>query len=333
MVRAMMRAALAGALLAVFGCASMRGYGYCAEVPPAHLGRAPHALSATGLFADVRTETLAEGVVPYRPRFELWSDGATKRRWVYLPPGTRVDTSDMDAWQFPEGTKLWKEFTRDGIRVETRLLYKIGRAPADWVAVAYVWNADGSDATAAPAGIENARGSPHDVPAARNCMGCHGGTASRVLGFSAIQLADDRPEGEMSLKRLEREHRLTRRPPGELRVPGDPTTQKALGYLHANCSHCHNLHRPESTGARCFDPREDFDLSLRVDRLESVDATSVYATAIGRVVKPGDPEGSAMFRRVAGGSTFEPRMPALGTESVDKAAIGLLRSWIERMGL
>jgi hypothetical protein len=330
-VRTLIGGALTGVLLTNIGCSLLQGYGYCDAVPPARLAQAPSALSATGLFTDMASEQLAEGVVPYRPRFELWSDGATKRRWVYLPPGTKIDTSDMDAWQFPEGTKFWKEFTRDGVRVETRLLHKVGRAPHDWVTVAYVWDVGGHDAMAAPAGTENANGTPHDVPAARSCMGCHGGTASRVLGFSAIQLADDLADSEMSLARLEREGRLTHPAPGAIRVPGDPTTQKALGYLHANCAHCHNQHRPSATGARCFDPQRTFDLSLRVDRLERLEVTPVYATTIGSVVTAGDPDASKVFQRITGSSVFEPRMPALGTETVDPAGVALLRSWIGGM--
>src|SRR5690606_21407474 len=71
-------------------------------------------LSETGLYADIATETLAEGVQGFTPRFQLWTDTAEKRRWVYIPEGTQIDTSDIDEWKFPVGFKLWKEFSRDG---------------------------------------------------------------------------------------------------------------------------------------------------------------------------------------------------------------------------
>src|SRR5882672_4468441 len=130
-------ALLAFALLETTGCSHLF-YGQCSEPSPGRLSQEPAKLSATGLFADLPSESLVEGVVAYRPQFELWSDGASKRRWIYLPPGTRIDSSDMDAWQFPEGTKFWKEFTRDGVRVETRLLHKVGPQAGDWVGVSYV---------------------------------------------------------------------------------------------------------------------------------------------------------------------------------------------------
>jgi hypothetical protein len=328
-----MAAGLAVLVLGPTGCIAHLVYGRCADPSLERLSQEPTKLSATGLLADIHSETLASGVVAYRPQFQLWSDGAEKRRWVYLPAGARIDAHDMDAWQFPVGTKFWKEFTRDGVRVETRLLHKVGPAPSDWVALAYVWDADNADATATPDGLEDARGTPHDVPSARNCMGCHGGTQSHVLGFGAIQLAHDAPDGEMSLERLARDDRLEGARPSmrTVRVPGDALTQQALGYLHANCSHCHNQHRPPSSGPRCFDPRKDFDFSLRVEQLASLESTPVYRTAVGEVIVPGDPEGSAVFQRIQSHLFFRPRMPALGTEEIDPRAVEVLRAWIKEI--
>jgi hypothetical protein len=313
-------------------CPLFAGYRHCDEVPAARLAAAPEWLADTGLFADGKAEAPGPGVVPYRPRFQLWSDGAEKRRWIFLPPGTRVDTRDMDAWQFPAGTKLWKEFSRGGVPVETRLLYKTGPAPDDWVAVAYVWSADGTRARATPAGAENARGTPHDVPAARHCMACHGGVPGRVLGFSAVQLAHDAPPGEATLARLAAAGRLSDPPAREPRVPGDPTVQEALGYLHANCAHCHNQRRPAHNGARCFDPRKALDFALRVGDLDAPERTAAYRTAVGAVIFPGAAAAaSPLVERVEGGSLFRPRMPPLATEVVDPRAGPLMRAWIARI--
>jgi hypothetical protein len=75
-----------------------------ATVPPA-------TLSCTGLYADIATKTLAQGVRSYQPAVPLWSDGAQKARWIELPPGTQIDASDPSEWTFPVGTKVWKEFS------------------------------------------------------------------------------------------------------------------------------------------------------------------------------------------------------------------------------
>src|SRR5262245_7866666 len=103
------RLARAAAIAGALSSAACGRYWVCDAVDTDRVSRAPQRLSETGLFADIGRETLAPGVVAYAPRFQLWSDGAEKRRWLWLPPGTRIDTSDMDSWVFPVGTKLWKE--------------------------------------------------------------------------------------------------------------------------------------------------------------------------------------------------------------------------------
>jgi hypothetical protein len=35
-------------------------------------------------------------VPAYDPSLSMWADGAEKRRFIRLPPGTTIDTSDMD---------------------------------------------------------------------------------------------------------------------------------------------------------------------------------------------------------------------------------------------
>lgn len=316
------------AMFALASCAHFRSWKRCDEVVARDW---PRRLSETGLYQNSNTHTLSAAVFSYRPRFELWSDGAQKRRWVYLPPDRQIDSSDMDAWHFPQGTKFWKEFVRDGVRVETRLLEKTGPGARDWRAISYVWSADGSDAIATPTGVQDARGTPHDVPAASACMGCHGGTRSRILGFSAIQLAPSTTDHDVDLDRLSREQRLTSPPAFPPTIPGDTRTQRVLGYLHANCGHCHNQRRPATLGHRCFDPEQDFDLSLRTDMLATVFETPVYQTVVGELVLPGQPEDSPLLVRLRRHTIFRPRMPPLATQEVDGVAVAMIRDWIDAL--
>jgi hypothetical protein len=72
-------------------------------------GGLPSELRCTGLYGDWATRTIASDVEYYDPGYKLWSDGAVKRRWIRLPPQTQIDTTDMEDWQFPVGTKIWKE--------------------------------------------------------------------------------------------------------------------------------------------------------------------------------------------------------------------------------
>lgn len=310
-------------------CACDQRFWVCEPPDEAALSSVEARLSETGLYAEIEGDVLAPDVIAYRPSFELWSDGASKRRWLRLPAGTRIDTQDMDAWRFPEGTKLWKEFSRDGVRIETRLLHKVGPSDGDWVAIAYLWSADQRDAFAASEGAIDALDTRHNVPAAGECMACHGGTRSRVLGFAAIQLSSGTTSDEGSVAWLEDHDLLTHPPASALVVPGNETERAALGYLHANCAHCHNQARPNHSGARCYEPDNELDFRLLSTDLESVVDTQTYRT-IDEVVRPGRPDDSHLINRVAGRDSFQ-RMPPLATEQTNQDAVVLLRRWIAEL--
>jgi mono/diheme cytochrome c family protein len=291
----------------------------CAPADPANLGKLPERLSQTGLFIDGE---VAPDALAYTPQFELWSDGARKRRWLRLPVGAAIDTDDPDDWELPDGTMVWKEFTRDGVRVETRVIAKLDGA---WVAQAYVWNDTDDDALAAPAGHLDARGTDHDVPAAGECAGCHGGRRSFVLGVSAIQLAHDAAAGEVALDELEATGRIRTPLPRPLAIPGDATAQAALGYLHANCGHCHSAAAPPKP---CLDPDNAYDLWLRVGTLTAVEATPAYTSTIDDAIRAGDPDGSQVVQNMSTRDLFA-RMPPLGTRLVDTEGLAAVRRWIE----
>jgi cytochrome c553 len=315
----------------VVGCKkSDEPFDVCDPPDQARLAALPTELSQAGLYSDITTYTIGPGVLAFRPQFPLWSDGAEKHRWILLPAGAVIDTHDMDHWSLPQGTRIWKEFAHEGHRIETRVLAKIGPTDSEWAMQSYVWNADQTDATATPAGRENAYGD-HDVPAAAKCMACHGGRPGHVLGFSAIQLAPPAEPGEIALADLVAQKLLSHPPTGSLDVPGDATTKAALGYLHANCSHCHNQARPpRGDGARCYDPQKSMDLTLAVAHLATPDDTPTYNTVIGHQIKRGDPDGSKVIQLVSSrGSDLH--MPPLATEHVDDAAVANLRTWISKL--
>src|SRR5690349_15412965 len=97
----------------------------------------PGDLRATG-YGELRAEEFA-------PQYPLWSDGQAKRRWLHIPEGAAIDETDADRWEFPVGTRAWKEFSRDGRKVETRFIER--RADGSWRYATYLWNDDGTQAT------------------------------------------------------------------------------------------------------------------------------------------------------------------------------------------
>jgi mono/diheme cytochrome c family protein len=290
----------------------------------------PQRLSQA-LASNVSEGQMPADALAYTPAFELWSDGAEKRRWVRLPIGAVIDTSDMDSWGFPVGTELWKEFSQNGRRLETRLLTRVAADSDGWVGVAYRWNKEQTDAFAVPEGEDDVLESSHDVPEARACMTCHGGREHRVLGFSALQLSHaPKSDAEWTLERLTREGRLSAAPSAPIQVPGTATEAAALGYLHANCGSCHNADRPRS--AVYYQPPAGLDLWLRVSQLSSAAATPTYRSTLGQFIVPGKPEESQLYRRFAGLVWLWPTMPPIGSEVTDPNGLKLIERWIRELG-
>jgi mono/diheme cytochrome c family protein len=276
--------------------------GAAAAGPAGGTAALPERLHDTGLFAPGQPERLGAHVVAFEPQHTLWSDAAAKRRWIRLPPGTAIDARDPDRWRFPPGTRLWKEFSHAG-RVETRYI-ELG-ADGRWRFATYVWGADGRSARLAPArgvtlAVEGAPEGRYEVPARADCLACHGGARSPVLGFGALQLG---PE----LSAWVRNGRV-RHAPAAWRehappMPGATEAERAArGYLHANCGHCH--HAPGGV-----------PVPLRL------------AQDVAGNPAPAPEQLQAALRRIA---TRQPtqQMPPLGTRIPDPKGQALLRAWL-----
>ncbi len=303
-------------------------------------------LAGTGLCADRGCMVINPGIREYVPRFQLWDDTAEKRRWIYLPPGTKIDTTDMDHWVFPIGTKVWKEFTRGTTRVETRMIYK--RLPDDepgaWFYATYQWNATQDGTMAMTGGVQNANGTQHDIPTRSACRECHERfLPSRVLGFDAIQLDHDAPAGLTDLDDLIAADLLTVVPAGgatpRFPLPGTAVDAAALGYFHGNCGHCHNptsdLHMAPTV----------IDLRLRTGALATVAGTPAYMSAVNQpvtipylengktdtvLIVPNDPANSAVISRM--NSMISLRfMPNVAVETVDPDGQAALVAWINSL--
>src|SRR5579884_3071952 len=92
--------------------------------PNCDAGIEPVALACTNLYSSWTQLTVAPDVQPYAPGTTMWADGADSSRWIWLPPGSKIDTTDLNNWSLPVGTKIWQEFRLLGKRIETRFAWK-----------------------------------------------------------------------------------------------------------------------------------------------------------------------------------------------------------------
>lgn len=310
-------------------------------------GILPATLAETGLY-EPGTTAVAPGNLGFAPQYPLWTDGASKRRWISLPEGETIDASDSDAWEFPAGTRFWKEFAFHGRPVETRYMEK--RSDGSWLFAAYAWDSDGENARLAPSrgvlrALEFDDGKAHAIPSQTDCGVCHLSGRSPVLGFSTLQLSDERdrealhaepaPPPDVRLSDLVNQglvrgldDTLLLAPP---RISTAFATQRAaLGYLHANCGHCHNPYGPLNRLGlylhQSAQPGRSAALAttFRVPLMRT--HTGLAAGTEYRIL-PGDPDLSAIPQRMSTrGSPLQ--MPPIGSVYVDDAAVTLINRWI-----
>ncbi len=326
-------ALLAAAALALTGALAVRAAPVTGVSDSAIRADAmPPLLSAYGFFADAPAQQPVKGVVPYRLNTALWSDGADKLRFVYVPKGAKTVAQGEGLLDLPVGSALIKTFAfiENGKRrlIETRLL--LHRAEG-WVALPYLWNAEQTEARLALAGARVPATTPagqkisYRVPNKNQCKECHGLAGAVVpIGPKARNLS------RAWLASFVKAGHLDRVPAGADILPlGEDRTAKtvpaARAYLDVNCAHCH---RPQASASNS-------GLDLRWEQADPA-ALGVMKrpVAAGRGagqflfgIVPGKPAESIMAHRMA---STEPgvAMPELGKDTVDTEGVALVRRWI-----
>ena len=177
--------------------------------------RFPVRLSETGLFSSVKEHRPQPALIPYSVNAPLWSDGASKERFLALPGTSQIDYTPSRGWNCPDGTVLVKTFSLEQEagnpssrrRIETRLLT---RQEGQWAGYSYVWNDEQSDATLVESAGMDRRFTIRDAaakggkrqqtwhyPSRAECMVCHSRAANWVLGLTTLQMNKEHDYGSV----------------------------------------------------------------------------------------------------------------------------------------
>ena len=299
----------------------------------------PNQLSETGCMDASDPSLPGPGLIPFAPQATLWSDGATKERWLALPEGAQITVDDEGDFVFPIGTVLIKQFRLAGRLLETRLYLR--HPSGTWGGYTYVWDETGTDATLELAGTRIELGdSAWLVPSQAQCQQCHSAAAGRSLGLELAQLNGDfvYPEDADGLRPRANQLR-TLVAMGALELADDPAELDALplyddesapieararGYLHINCSGCH---RPSGPGRGGLDLRYFASpADLGCDRVPQLGAFGVDEA---RVFAPGDAARSIASVRMH--ALDSGRMPPVGSEALDVEGSALVDAWIDAL--
>jgi uncharacterized repeat protein (TIGR03806 family) len=304
----------------------------------------PPKLQDFGLLVDGKTP--APGVVPYHLNTPLFSDYSMKFRFMHLPKGKKAKATGDGLLDFPVGTVLIKSFgypadmrspEKDLRILETRLL--IHRA-SGWVALPYVWNADGTEATLKRAGQRmdvswthldgQKRTISYAVPNANQCKGCHvSGMAMTPIGPKVRNLDDGHQLQALAHAGLLSGKTQAVRPMPVWDKPESGTVAlRARAYLDANCGHCHNKAGPADTSGLWLDWDQPADTNLGIGKRPT--AAGRGSVGLDFAIKPGDPAASYLVARMA---STEPgiAMPELSRSMTHEEGVALVSQWIREM--
>lgn len=292
----------------------------------------PATLAEYGFFADGAAQRPARDVEPFRVQTPLWSDGADKLRFVYIPAGKQAKAQGEGLLDLPVGSALIKTFKLGGKLIETRVL--LHRAEG-WVALPYRWNDAQTEARLVIAGaridLTTPAGQPisYAIPNKNQCKECHALNDEVVpLGPKARNLSPQ------LLALLKKQAKLDQVPKVAARVPlwedraRVSTAAAARGYLDANCAHCHNPGGSASNSG--LDLRWEQSDPVKIGTMKRPVAAGRGSGGLEFDVLPGDPEHSILYYRMAsleGGIS----MPELGRSSIDPDGLAVVTRWIGEM--
>jgi uncharacterized repeat protein (TIGR03806 family) len=270
-------------------------------------------------------------------RTPLFSDYAQKRRFIFLPPGTHMVAHGPGLVEFPVGTAIIKSFgypANDGhLRlIETRLL--LHRA-SGWVALPYIWRADGSDADLRLAGGRQTvsfagedgqmRQISYAVPNRNQCKNCHeSGGVMTPIGPRVVNM-------ELAPRQRNLVHGADWAR-AQLARWDDPASgslnDRARAYLDANCAHCHTPRGSASNSGLFLEYWRP--ASMETGLFKRPVAAGRGSGGLEFDIVPGAPDQSILLHRMR---STDPgiAMPELGRSSVHGAGVDIIRAWIAEL--
>ena len=329
----------------VYAC-SFDGYLYRvvpSEKPANVFVKWDQKLSHTGIFSSLKKQTVSDAYSRYEVNAPFWSDNAVKHRYFKLPEGASLGYQESGTWTIPVGTQIVKHFqTRRKKPIETRLIV---RTDDGWEAATYVWDNKGKEADLVPNGKQFEIWQPEKgskkwkpviwhSPSSSECASCHTDAAGYVLGINTAQL-NRVQEGQKNNQILQWIEKglvdldvFDADSAPKYCYPFDESEDletRARVLLEVNCAMCH---RPDGPGNANIDLR--FQTPTDQTKMINVPpAQSDLGDAGNRILKPGTPEKSTLWKRME--TLGQGRMPTIGSTVVDKQGVDLISQWIESM--
>jgi uncharacterized repeat protein (TIGR03806 family) len=317
----------------------------------------PLTLSEWHLFTDMAHQVPAADLIPYDVIAPLFSDYATKHRFIRLPAGAQITIDANGELVFPEESVIVKTFgfladLRDPTSletlVETRLLWRHG---GRWVPLIYVYDADMQEARLWQYGRHvqstwlDASGTrvsiPYHVPDAIQCANCHGGADPvHLLGVRVRQLDRTHDYGGSVGVVNQLDHLVAIGALASVPAPADrhpltnpfdttqPLEARARSYLEANCANCHRVNGGSDQSGLLLgvDITDPIHLGICKDPA----APGMAANFLRVDIMPGHADQSVLIYRVES-EVPGVKMPELPTVLHHAEGAQLLTDWVNAM--
>jgi uncharacterized repeat protein (TIGR03806 family) len=307
-------------------------------------------------------------VLPFQPASALFSDYAHKKRFVWMPPGSKATfVADNAALELPVGAVLIKTFFYEDVQnitpvggtriIETRLMI---RKADGWMFANYVWNDDQTEAYFDNLGSytqiawnENGtiKSTNYKIPAEEQCIVCHKkrmindqgeitetvytpiGVKPQNLNFEYAY--EDGMKNQLT-KWIEAgylEGGFNYPTPENTVIDYNDTsksvTLRARSYVDSNCSHCHSDNRHCDYRPMRFAFSENGNPTNMGVCVDTEDMQG-FPSALSKIVTPGNIERSMMYYRL---NTVDEavRMPLHGRSIIHDEGIALIEAWINSL--
>ena len=296
----------------------------------------PRTLEEFGFFIHADAQIPTPGVVPYELNTPLYSDGAAKLRFAYVPAGSQAIANDEGLIAFPVGSALIKTFAfgeGDQRRlIETRVLL---HREDGWLALPYKWNEEQTEARLAIVGGRLDIDTPDNgtisylIPNKNQCKQCHSvedtvvpiGPKARNLSsqwlsdFAAAGHLDRVPEGRDTMPVWSDRNEVS-------------LDSAARDYLDVNCAHCHQPGGKASNSG--LDLRWEQDDPTAIGVRKRPVAAGQGSGGLNFSIVPVDPSRSIMVHRMASENPGV-AMPELGKTTIDVEGVETISQWIASM--
>lgn len=305
---------------------------------------------------DIKNQLPSLNVVPYEPASSLFTDYASKKRFIWMPEGVKANyVADNKALNFPIGTVLIKTFYYTTIQpgnvtkiIETRLMI---RHEEGWKFYEYLWNDEQTEADLV-AGTDFTNGSSktitftkpdgseittdYRIPSDAECFACHKiNEIATPIGVKPQNLNHNHSYGSTSkniLQKLVDQGYLQSYPSSivstvDYHDASQPLDLRMRSYLDINCAHCHQ------DQARCYYrpirlPFDETNIDSKIGICLTADE-EISAT-LQKIISPGNYSKSIMHYRMISNDESE-RMPLLGRTIVHDEGVELLQQYISSL--